>query len=129
MKRIFTVIAAVAALAFFVSSCRTVDNGPAETAKRALECIMNDDIDGYVDTYNFADDERKEMAELFEKTLKDEMKENKGITSYEIRGTEFNEAADSARVSVHIVYGNETEEDMTMDMVKVDGQWLQYLKK
>lgn len=125
MKRLLTTSLILAFALMTLTGCGGSNNGPEKIAKKAMDCMVKQDMAGYMDTYNLSEVEKASYLELVNKAVKPELNAKNGIKSYEVTGSELNEAGDAATVKVHIKFGDGSEKDMTMDMVKVDGNWLQ----
>lgn len=127
MKRILVSVWILALSLLALTSCggKGNGNGPEKAVKKAMECLKQKDMKGYIDTYNLSDEDKKGFVELAEKAILPELESKSDLKSYEIKNVEMNETGDTAKVNVHIVFGDGSEKDMEMDMVKVDGKWLQ----
>ncbi len=126
MKRIIT-IAAIALAALFASSCGAKSNGPEGVIKKAFEAIQKHDYDGYAATFNISESDQKMLAGMLEEKLSSELDKKGGIDNYKI--TDIQIDGEKATAKVHVAYKDGSEDDQTINLVKVDDEWKQELKK
>ncbi|MDY3846838.1 MAG: DUF4878 domain-containing protein [Prevotella sp.] len=134
MKKLFlSMSVAVATLVLW--SCGA-SNTPSGVAEKAIECLQNEDYEGYVDLIHFkGEDDKdydeakmKEGKEQFAALLKEKgkktMDKKGGIKSYEVVSEEISEDGNSAKVTMKTVYGDGTEDSNKMKLVKNSkGEW------
>ena len=125
MKRIIT-IAAIALAALFAFACGS-SNGPESVIKKSFEAIQKHDYDAYAATFNISESDQKMLAGMLEEKLSEELDKKGGIDSYKI--TDIQIDGDKADAKIHIIYKDGSEDDQTMNLVKVDDIWKQDLKK
>lgn len=130
MKRVLTLLALAAVV--FVSSCKgggtsTKLSGPEAAAKAAIEAVKKGDMKAFINTYNLSDDDKATLSALMEDKLQKELDKKGGIKSYEFVDTNID--GDNATVKVKLYYNNDTEEESTFKLTKVDGKWLQEMDK
>lgn len=104
-------------------------NGPEKAADKAMKCLMNEDIRGVIDTFHLTESEKKEYTELFEKAVAPELRDCGGVQKYKIVESNIDEEKQKATVTVHVIYGNNSEEDLDFEFVNVNGKWLQEIDK
>ena len=126
MKRIIT-IAAIALAALFASSCGAKSNDPEGVIKKAFEAIQKHDYDGYAATFNISESDQKMLAGMLEEKLSSELDKKGGIDNYKI--TDIQIDGEKATAKVHVAYKDGSEDDQTINLVKVDDEWKQELKK
>ena len=126
MKRIIT-IAAIALAALFAFACGSKSNGPEGVIKKAFEAIEKHDYDGYAATFNISESDQKMLAGMLEEKISSEIDKKGGIDKYDI--TDIQIDGEKATAKVHVIYKDGSEDDQTMNLVKVDDVWKQDLKK
>ena len=126
MKRIIT-IAAIALAALLAFSCGSKSNGPEGVVKKAFEAIEKHDYDGYAATFNISESDQKMLAGMLEEKISEEIDKKGGIDNYKI--TDIQIDGEKATAKVHVVYKDKSEDDQTVNLVKVDDVWKQDLKK
>ena len=126
MKRIIT-IAAIALAALFASSCGAKSNGPEGVIKKAFEAIQKHDYDGYAATFNISESDQKMLAGMLEEKLSSELDKKGGIDNYKI--TDIQIDGEKATAKVHVAYKDGSEDDQAINLVKVEDEWKQELKK
>lgn len=129
MKKIFGFM--VLAIAIFALSSCGGGNTPSAVAEKAVKCIQAEDYEGYVNLMNIEVKEGEDienaktmLVALMKEKGGKSMKEKEGIKSYEILSEEIAEDGNTAVVKVKIVYGNGTEDEQKIKLVKdKDGEW------
>lgn len=104
-------------------------NGPEKTADKAMKCLVKEDIRGLMDTFYLSDRQKDQYAELYEKSVAPDLRKKRGIKKYKIAGSDIDKETQKAIVTVHVTYGDNSEEDMNFDLINVNGKWLQEMKK
>lgn len=137
MKKILTLIFAIAATGLAVSSCSSGASSPGEAAKQYAGYLAEGKYDKFVDAcYYPADtpsDELKEqragMKSLLTEKVDESLEENGGITSVEVLSETIAADGQSAYVELRYTYGNGETDDNDMDLVLHDGRWLMEINK
>lgn len=125
MKRIYAFLAiAIAAICSFACSS---SKGPEKVAKQAIQALQKKDYDAYAATFNLSSSDQKMLAGMAEEKVDEEISSKGGIKSFKITDCQVN--GDTAKVVVHVIYKDASEENQRMDFVKVDGQWKQEFDK
>lgn len=104
-------------------------NGPEKAADKAMKCLVKEDIRGLMDTFYLTEREKNEYAELYEKAVAPELHQKRGVQKYKIVESDIDKEKQKATVTVHVIYGDKSEEDMNFDFINVNGKWLQEFKK
>lgn len=112
--------------ATLVASCSS-SNGPEAVAKQAIAAIQKGDYDAYAATFDLSSSDQKMLAGMAEEKIAEEIADKGGIKSFKITDSSVN--GDTAKVSVHVVYRDASEEDQVMDFRKVDDKWKQEMNK
>ncbi len=136
MKKIFTMIALAMFLAPMVISCGggAGSLGPAKTELKIwnefkagnYEKGMTLWIDNLLPKENkeMTAEQKKEFVKAFAQKAEEEVQtKNGGIKSVDLVSEEIAEDGLSAKVTVHVVFNNGTEEDKSSKYVKQDGNW------
>ena len=114
-------------MAFVLMQSCSTSSGPEAVAKKAIAAIQKGDYDTYAATFDLSSSNQKKLAGMAEDKIQKEIADKGGIKSYKITNSSIN--GDDARVTVHIMYKDASEEDQVMDFTKVDGEWKQTMKK
>lgn len=117
-KFLYIMIAAVALLGFASCSSST----PSATVKKAYACLQKNDIDGYMQ-YVDADEDDREAVDALKQKLQTALQFQNGIKSYEITDEEVDADGETATVKVDVTFGNDTTQNTTVQLKKVDGKW------
>lgn len=133
MRKIF-LFATVCLFAVLLSGCES--NSPESVAKKSLQCLIDKDYKGYMDLVYISDKNgkrseadieklRSEWVELLEQKIDKEYAKKGGLKSYEITKVEMQEDGQKANVTAKIKYGNDSEDDTDVTLVKApDGKWM-----
>lgn len=117
----------ILSMAFVLMQSCSTSSGPEAVAKKAIAAIQKGDYDTYAATFDLSSSNQKKLAGMAEDKIQKEIADKGGIKSYKITNSSIN--GDDARVTVHIMYKDASEEDQVMDFTKVDGEWKQEMKK
>ena len=127
MRKLFSLLAIVMAMALF-SSCSS--DSPSGVAEKAMKCIKAKDYKGYADLllFNDADDaeklqrEKDGAAAMLGEKMDETMKEKDGIKDYKVVSEEVKDSV--ATVKMEIVFGNGDTKDNSFKMKKdKNGDW------
>lgn len=118
-----------------INSCAGGGSSPSDKAMDIVSYMQDKDFSSYVDELYIAPgqemtgDEKKEIVVLFEEKGSLMLEENKGIESYELVSEVLAEDANSATVTINIVYGNGKSEAQALKMIKdANGDWKNQMK-
>ena len=132
-KVLFSLVCLVACL--LVASCGGAST-PADAAADCIELMKAQDYEALVATIDFSEvevDKQQESKDMFLALFKEkggkEMKQKQGITSYTLVSEEVAEDGKTATVKYDVTYGDGSTKTNTFNMVLVDGEWKQSVKK
>lgn len=126
MKKIVLMILAAGAL--FVAACSS-SNGPEAVAEKAMSCLQKGDYEGYAATYDLSADDQKMIAGIAKEKVSKEFETKGGIKSFAVTDSQVDEEKGTAKVKVHIIFKDGSEDDQNMNLKLVDGKWKQDLNK
>ncbi|MDL2289981.1 DUF4878 domain-containing protein [Paludibacteraceae bacterium OttesenSCG-928-F17] len=109
----------------FLAGC-TSTTTPKETVKTYLENLKTGKYLESIQLLMLETEEtptQEELNELAQK-FEDSIDEQNGIAEYEILSEVYNTDNTQANVIARVRYGDETEENMTFSLYKVDNKWL-----
>lgn len=133
MRKLF-LFATVCLFAVLLSGCTS--NSPESVARKSLQCLIDKDYKGYMDLVYISDkngtrDEaaieklRSEWVQLLEQKVDKEYAKKGGLKSYEITKVEMQEDGQKAKVTAKIKYGDDSEEDTDVVLVKTpEDKWM-----
>jgi hypothetical protein len=124
MKKLLS-FAAVCLFVAVMCSCGG-SKTPEDVAKKAIECIIDKDYEGYVDMMYFkeekTDEEKAQLTALIVDKMNKEMEKKEGIKDFQVGTAEIEE--NSAIVPYTINYGNGDKKEDAMKLIKdEDGDW------
>ncbi len=129
MKKLFGILAAIAAM-FLITACGGGSNTPKGTAEQFIKAMQAQDGEKIVSLLYFeegkapsTDDEKAQLAALFDSKLKETYKNNGELKSYEILSEEISEDGKSAVVNTKVVFEKKTDEDRLKLKKDADGNW------
>ena len=125
MKKLISL--AVVALALVCMSACSSSSGPEDVVKKAITALQKGNYDAFASTYNLSSEEQKQLSALAKEKISKSLENNGGIKSFKVTDTQIN--GDEATVKIHMVYKDGTEEDESMKLKKVDGEWKQVMVK
>ena len=125
-KTLLLLTLALTAACLLVASCSSA-NGPEAVAKTAITALQKGDYDAYAATFNLSSSDQKMLAGLAEEKIDEQIAKKGGIKSFKIMESSVNE--DKAKVKVHLIYKDGSEEDQDMSFAKVDNEWKQEMDK
>lgn len=126
MKRFFLIFT-MAALFCGIAACSSSTKSPDTVVKHAIISLQKGDYDAYVATYNLSDSDQIMLSGIIEEKMGEELARKGGIKSFEITDTQID--GETASVKTHLIYNDGSEEDQTMNLVLVDGNWKQEINK
>ena len=125
MKK-FVLILSVAVCSALMIACSSA-SGPEAAASKAMTALQKGDYDAYAATYDLSPSDQKMLAGMIEEKLDKQMAEKGGIKSFKIVDSTENDG--TAKVNVHVVYKDGSEEDQALNFKEVDGEWKQVMDK
>lgn len=137
MKKIFIALVCMVAVLAATTSCGGGASTPAGAAADCIELLKAKDYEGFVETIklneNATPEEIEQTKVMYVSLLKDkgakQMEKKGGIASYTLLSEEIAEDGQTAKVKYEITYGDGSTDTQKFNMVLVDGEWLQEIKK
>lgn len=109
---------------------------PADAAANCIELLKNKDYEAFVETMNIQGKTAEDVQQTKEGLVSmlqqkgDKMYEKKGnIASYTLLNEEISADGQKATVQFEITYGNGSKDNEKLNMILVDGEWKQDVKK
>lgn len=103
-------------------------NTPTDKAKAYLDDFKDGNYIELVNKLHFkkdlTDEDKQGLANMLEEKGKKSIEEKGSIESYEITSEEIGEDGETATVKSILHYGNGSQEEQNIKLVKIDGQWL-----
>jgi hypothetical protein len=136
MKR-FYLLPVLALLAITIGAC-SGGNTPSGMAKKMVGYLQEKKYDKFVDCIANNDpratpEETAKNKQMLIAMLKEKgdksLAEKGGLKKYEVTGETISPDGNTAVVRMKYTYGNGTNDDETLNMVKEDGRWMGSLKK
>ena len=127
MKKLASIIVAAMLVVCCMVSCK--QNTPAAIAADCIELVKDGDYKGFVETFDMSDEDKAQLAEMFEMKGKEMIEKNGGIKGYEIVDEVIEEDGAKATVKAKITYGNGEVDESKFHFTNVDGEWKQVLVK
>lgn len=131
-KLFFALVCFVASFAFVSCGSST----PADVAADWIELVKNKDYKAFVETFNVTGDSAEEVEQqkqfllgMFEGKAEKAIAKHGGIESYTLVSEEVAEDGNTAKVVYDITYTDGTKDKTKFNMVKVDGEWKNEVKK
>ena len=128
MKRIALYLVLAAALAC-LAACSSSPKDPATAATQAITNLQKGDYAAYAASFNLNESDQKMLSGMIEEKMKEAIEQKGGIKDFKVTDTDVDDENGEATVKVHIDYKDGSVDDMTMNLVKVDGEWKQELNK
>ena len=129
MKKLFSIFAV--AVAMFMVSCVSAPATPSDAAVEIYQYVADGNYEAFADAINYNTTDPEELAEgkamitsLYKEKAAPQLESKGGIASIEAQGETISEDGNSATVNLKIVYGNGSEENEDVKMVKVDEKWM-----
>lgn len=124
MKKIILSLMFALGAVLMVCCSSPVPKGPETVAEKAVAALHKGDYDAYAATFDLSESDQKMLAGMVEEKVSEKIAEKGGIKSYKVTDTAIDE--DKAKVTVHLVYKDGTEDDQDMAFSKgEDGAWKQ----
>ena len=131
-KLLFAIVCLVASFTF--ASCG--GSTPADEAAKCIELLKNKDYEGFVETIALKGETTEEIDQqkqfyigMLQSKAEKTFEKKGGIDSYTLVSEEISEDGNSAKVEYEITYGDGSKDSTKFNMVKVDGDWKQEIKK
>lgn len=125
MKKLI-LLAAVAIISLCFAAC-TNSNTPEGVTKAYLSAIQKGNYEKALNLYysknERSDEERQEILQMFEDKMKKSIEDKLGIASYEVGTAEVSEDGNKAVVPYTLTYGDGSNNESVMKVLKEDGKW------
>ena len=129
MKKLFTLFAV--AVAMFMVSCAGAPATPSDAAVEYYQCVVNGDYEAFANAVHFDTTDPEEIAEgkamitsLYKEKAAPQIKKKGGVTSIEAVGEAISEDGNTANVQLKVVYGDGSEKNEDIKLVKVEDKWM-----
>ena len=129
MKKLLTLFAV--AVAMFMVSCSSAPATPSDAAVGYYQCVADGDYEAIADAIHYATTDPEEIAEskamitsFYKEKAEPEIKSKGGIKSIEALNETISEDGNTANVQLKVVYGDGSEKNEDIKLVKVDGKWM-----
>lgn len=126
MRKLFS-FAVLAVALTCLYACSSKGDSPEAVVKKSITALQKGNYDAFAATYDLSESDRKQLAGMAEEKISKSINEKGGIKSFKITDTQIN--GEEAIVNVHMIYNDGSEEDDTMKLKKVDGEWKQIFGK
>lgn len=134
MKKLFLALVCFVATFAFVSCGGS--STPADQAAEWIELVKAKDYKAFVETLNLQGETEEEIEQakqfylgMFEGKAEKTIAKHGGIESYTLVSEEVAEDGNSAKVEYELTYGDGTKDKTKFNMVKIDGEWKNEIKK
>ncbi|MCF8234463.1 MAG: DUF4878 domain-containing protein [Bacteroidales bacterium] len=113
---------------FLAVSCGGGGNSPGKTAEKAMMTAADADAEGFVKLVYMEEgeeisDEDMEQLQMMLDYGQKEIEKKEGLKKVEIISEEVTEDGNEAEVKMKMVYGDESEDEETVKMIKQNGKW------
>ena len=129
MKKLFTLFAV--AVAMFMVSCASAPATPSDAAVEYYQCVVNGDYEAFANAVHFDTTDPEEIAEgkamitsLYKEKAAPQIEKKGGVTSIEAVGETISEDGNTANVQLKVVYGDGSEKNEDIKLVKVEDKWM-----
>lgn len=129
MNKLFNIFAA---FAIVLAMCACAGgNTPSAVAEKAVKCIQDKNVEGYVDLVYLpqkegtsVEEQRQGLVSLLSAKMVKTLDEKGGLKSYDVIKEEIAEDGKTAVVDIKIVYGNGEEDTNSVKLIKDEnGDW------
>lgn len=129
MKKFFSLLAV--AVAMFMVSCAGAPATPSDAAVEYYQCVVNGDYEAFANAVHFDTTDPEEIAEgkamitsLYKEKAAPQIEKKGGVKSIEAVGETISEDGNTANVQLKVVYGDGSEKNEDVKMVKVEDKWM-----
>lgn len=129
MKKLFALFAV--AVAMFMVSCAGAPATPSDAAVEYYQCVVNGDYEAFANAVHFDTTDPEEIAEgkamitsLYKEKAAPQIEKKGGVTSIEAVGETISEDGNTANVQLKVVYGDGSEKNEDIKLVKVEDKWM-----
>ncbi len=129
MKKLLTLFAVAATM--FMAACSTAPATPSDAAVEYYQYVANGDYEAFANAIHFDTTDPEEIAEgkamvtsLYKEKAAPQIEQKGGVKSVEATGETISEDGCTANVQLKVVYGDGSEKNEDIKLVKVDGKWM-----
>lgn len=129
MKKLFTLFAV--AVAMFMVSCAGAPATPSDAAVEYYQCVVNGDYEAFANAVHFDTTDPEEIAEgkamitsLYKEKAAPQIEKKGGVKSIEAVGETISEDGNTANVQLKVVYGDGSEKNEDIKLVKIEDKWM-----
>ena len=129
MKKFFSLLAV--AVAMFMVSCAGAPATPSDAAVEYYQCVVNGDYEAFANAIHYDTTDPEEIAEgkamiisLYKEKAAPQMEQKGGVKSVEATSETISEDGNTANVQLKVVYGDGSEKNEDVKMVKVEDKWM-----
>jgi len=127
MKKIKLFVLAVCALGFAACSSSSNSDAPQTVVKEYFDLVKAEKFDKAVKCFYFEEEVKAEELNALAEKLKEGYGKENGIEKYEILSEEIEKDEDgntvSAKVTVKVNYKDGKENEVKVNVIKVNGEW------
>ena len=129
MKKFFSLFAV--AVAMFMVSCAGAPATPSDAAVEYYQCVVNGDYEAFANAVHFDTTDPEEIAEgkamitsLYKEKAAPQIEKKGGVKSIEAVGETISEDGNTANVQLKVVYGDGSEKNEDIKLVKIEDKWM-----
>lgn len=129
MKKFFSLLAV--AVAMFMVSCAGAPATPSDAAVEYYQCVVNGDYEAFANAVHFDTTDPEEIAEgkamitsLYKEKAAPQIEKKGGVKSIEAVGETISEDGNTANVQLKVVYGDGSEKNEDIKLVKIEDKWM-----
>lgn len=129
MKKILSILAV--AVAMFMVACAGAPATPSDAAVEYYQCVVNGDYEAFANAVHFDTTDPEEIAEgkamitsLYKEKAAPQIKKKGGVKSIEAVGETISEDGNTANVQLKVVYGDGSEKNEDIKLVKIEDKWM-----
>ena len=129
MKKLFTLFAV--AVAMFMVSCAGAPATPSDAAVEYYQYVANGDYEAFANAVHFDTTDPEEIAEgkamitsLYKEKAAPQIEKKGGVKSIEAVGETISEDGNTANVQLKVVYGDGSEKNEDIKLVKIEDKWM-----
>lgn len=129
MKKILSILAV--AVAMFMVSCAGAPATPSDAAVEYYQCVVNGDYEAFANAVHFDTTDPEEIAEgkamitsLYKEKAAPQIEKKGGVKSIEAVGETISEDGNTANVQLKVVYGDGSDKNEDIKLVKIEDKWM-----
>lgn len=129
MKKFFSLLAV--AVAMFMVSCAGAPATPSDAAVEYYQYVANGDYEAFANAIHYDTTDPEEIAEgkamiisLYKEKATPQMEQKGGVKSVEATSETISEDGNTANVQLKVVYGDGSEKNEDIKLVKIEDKWM-----